>query len=170
MRNKIRKQWRNRNQRSLRDPQNNSGIRPLPSRESLTQAKGPQDYPVLNLSPLCSPLFQKNAGWSNINTSYPTHTYGTYTHPDHCTTYVLLTVSHPQATQSTMHNSEGWAFFLPTLPLELLVPHAYLSKASSLMPDNRFTLWLSGNCFLSSCRQVCKDVGRGEKPIIVGCN
>ncbi|KAG7240606.1 hypothetical protein INR49_026661 [Caranx melampygus] len=33
------------------------------------------------------------------------------------------------------------------------IPNAYLSKASSLMPDNRFTLWLSGNCFLSSCRQ-----------------
>ena len=45
---------------------------------------------------------------------------------------------------------------------------AYLSKASSRMPDNRFTLWLSGNCFLSSCRQVCKDVGT-ERAIIVGC-
>lgn len=33
------------------------------------------------------------------------------------------------------------------------------------MPANRFTLWLSGNCFLSSCRQVCKDVGRGERTI-----
>lgn len=61
--NKIRKQQRNRNQRRLRDPQNNSGIRPLPSRESLTQAKGPQDYPALNRSSLFSfPFLQRNAG------------------------------------------------------------------------------------------------------------
>lgn len=28
------------------------------------------------------------------------------------------------------------------------------------MPDNRFTRWLSENCFFNSCRQVCKDEGR----------
>lgn len=55
------------------------------------------------------------------------------------------------------------SFFAFSCSLGLPVPNAYLSKASSLMPDNRFTLWLSGNCFLSSCRQVCKDVGRRKR-------
>lgn len=31
---------------------------------------------------------------------------------------------------------------------------SYLSRASSRIPANRFTLWLSGNCLFSSCRQL----------------
>lgn len=147
--NRMRSQQRKRNQGRLRDPWNNSGMWPLPFPESLTQTQGPQDYPVLNPS---SPI-QKRGGWSNINTSNSTHVLSTQTFVP---LRICLQRLVPKATQSAMQDSEA----------VLLVPDAYLSSASSLMPDNRFTLWLSENCFSSSCRQVCKDVGRVEGPII----
>lgn len=159
---KIRKQRRNRNQGRLRDPQNNSRIRPLPSRESRTR-----DYPALNLSSLCSP--HPKECWVIQHKHILPHTHTVLTHTQ---TIVPLGICSqfldpkpPKVARITVR----LCFLLPSLPLELSVPDAYLSKASSLMPDNRFTLWLSENCFSSSCRQVCKDVGRGERPIIVGC-
>lgn len=114
-------------------------------------------------SPRFTLFFSKrNSGWSNINTPYTTHILYSQQPTLLCHLGSANTFSPPCLLKyHTQHHHHS---------LQLLVPDAYLSRASSLIPINRFTLWLSANCFLSSCRQVCKDVGREAQRLMVSKN
>lgn len=138
----------------------------FPSLESLPQATGPQDNPVPSLSSLLPPFFS-NGTLGEQTSTHPERTHAhTYTHRGHCVTEDLQWIVAPRPSKAQTGRS---CLLAPFEHLHLVSP-AYLSNASSLMPANRFTLWLSGNCFLSSWRHVCKDKSRGDRPVLSDCD